>query len=73
MENRVFWTPRSKTMQNHLKKSVLDPKRTKLDSKSSHGHVHHIPKAPSEGETIQKITSLFERQQNQLLKTKSSD
>ena len=30
----------------------------KLDQKSEHGHVHHVPKAPSEDRTLQK-TSLF--------------
>ena len=43
---------------NYLKKSVLDPKRAKLDQKSEHGHVHHVPKAPSEGEILQKTKDL---------------
>ena len=41
VENNVFWTPRRKTMQNHLeqiKKSVLEPKRAKFNQKSEHGH-----------------------------------
>ena len=50
----------SKAMQNHLdmplKKQVLDPKHAKLDQKSEHGHVQHVPKAPSEGETLQYLS-----------------
>ena len=41
-----------------VKIPFLDPKRAKfsakLDQKSEHGHVHHVPKAPSEGEILQK-------------------
>ena len=34
---------------NWLKNLVLDPKRAKVDQKSEHEHVQHVPKAPSEG------------------------
>ena len=30
----------------------MNAKRTKWDHKSEHGHVHHVPKAPSEGEVL---------------------
>ena len=39
--------------------SVLEPKRAKLNQKSEHGHVQHVPKASSEGETLQKNTPFF--------------
>ena len=36
----------------------MDPKHPKLDQKSDFGHVHHVPKAPSEGEILQKTKDL---------------
>ena len=37
---------------------ALGPKRTKLNQKSEPGHVHHVSKAPSEGEIRQKTKDL---------------
>ena len=55
-------TPRRKNhaepLWNYLKNSVLDPKRVKLGQKSEHGHVHHVPRAPSEGKILQKNSIL---------------
>ena len=39
---------------NYIKKWVLDPKRAKLEQKSEHEHVQHVPKALNEGEILQK-------------------
>ena len=44
---------------NYVKKSVWEPKCGKLNEKSELGHVRHVPKAPSEGETLQKKHPLF--------------
>ena len=46
-------------MQNHLEitsKLNLGTKKCEIRNMdmSEHGHVHHVPKAPSEGETLQK-------------------
>ena len=56
MEKCVFL---DSSMQNHaessgnfIKKVVLEPIRAKLNQKSEHGHVQHVPKTPSEGETL---------------------
>ena len=63
MERNVFL---DSSPQNHaessvnvIKKSVVEPNRAKWDQKSEHGHVHHVPKAPSEVEALQKNTFLF--------------
>ena len=61
----------TESSRNFVKNSVLDPKRAKLDRKSEHGHIHHVPKAPSEGETLQKNIPPFERQKNRFMKSKS--
>ena len=62
MEKQCFL---DSSTQNHVESfgnfpinSVLDPKRVKLNQKSEHGHVHHVPKAPSEGEILQKTKDL---------------
>ena len=49
----------AESSRNFVKNLVLDPKRAKLDQKSEHGHVHHVPKAPSEGEIIQEKHFFF--------------
>ena len=53
------------SVQNHaesfgsyLRNLVLDPKRAELNQKSEHGHAYHVPKAPSEGEILQKTNDL---------------
>ena len=44
---------------NFVKIIFLDPKRAKLNQKSEYGHVQHVPKAPSEGEALQKNNPFF--------------
>ena len=46
---------------NYVEKPIWDPKGEKLDEKSEFGHVQqdhelfgHVPKAPNEGESLQK-------------------
>ena len=51
---------------NYLKNSVSDLKLVKFNQLSEYWHVQHVPKAPSEAETLQKSMPL------PFLKTKSS-
>ena len=60
----------AESSRNYLKNLVLDPTCAKLDQQSEHGHVHHVPEAPSEGETLKKHPSFLKKQQNQFLKSK---
>ena len=62
---RKMWFLDSST-QNHaepswkyLKNSLWDPNPVKLNQNLEHGHVHHVPKAPSEGEILQKTRKLL--------------
>ena len=57
-ETMFFGFLYAKPSRNYVKKSVLEAKRAKLNLKSEHGHVHHVPKAPSEGDMLQKTKDL---------------
>ena len=55
-----FWPKyASERIWNYLKKWILEPMRTKFEETSEIGHVRHVPKAPSEAETLQKIRAAF--------------
>ena len=49
----------AKSSRHVLGKNSFTTKVCEIGPKSEHGHVHHVPKAPSEGETPQKNTLPF--------------
>ena len=59
----------AESIRNFINKSVLDPKRAKLDPKSDFGHVHEHQKLQQKAKPSRK-TLLFKRHHNHFLMSK---